>query len=85
MPGDTKPAGKLLVRAFDVEVRPSFLDYLSAGTEMSFLVAVVGWVQCFFNWFQFINSYSPATATAGAKIGKNRAVNPEKTINYYSR
>ncbi len=37
-----KGTGSLVVRRFDVEVRHSFLDYLQAGTEMSFMVAVVG-------------------------------------------
>jgi len=39
-PSKPGPCGHLLVKGFQAEVHPSFLDYVSAGVEISFMVAV---------------------------------------------
>lgn len=37
-----KACGEVYVKSFSAEIRPTFLDYLQSGAEISFVVAIVG-------------------------------------------
>lgn len=39
-PNSNPPHGNLVIQSFKMELRPTFLDYITAGIEISFMVAV---------------------------------------------